>query len=57
MSTLNGALRNAVPYMGDECIKFILANLFFEVVQECEALFVGDCGECVVWIFALEVDD
>lgn len=43
--------------MGDEFIPFLLSEELFEMVEEDEAFFVGDGGEGVVGVFALEVDD
>ena len=43
--------------MRDEFVELVFADLLFEVVEEGKALFVWDCGEGVVWVFAFEVDD
>ena len=43
--------------MGDECIPFLAPDNGLEVVEEIEALLVGDAGEGVVGVFAFEGGD
>ena len=44
-------------YVGDEGVPFLLAEKGFKVVEEREAFLVGDAGEGVIGVFAIEVDD
>ena len=43
--------------MRDELVEFVFADEFLNVVEEREAFLVGNATECVVGIFAFEVDD
>lgn len=43
--------------MGNEFVEFILPDQVLQVEEEVESFFVGNTGECIVGVFALEVDD
>jgi hypothetical protein len=46
-----------IPYVRNELVKLGLSNKVLEVKQEIKALLVRNAGECIVGVFAFEINN
>ena len=48
---------NAIAYVRNEPIPFLLAEELFEVIEKSEPFLIGNAGKGIVGIFSLKIDD